>query len=373
MTRAQSLSLVFVTVGVMLLFERKYRWLALAAFAYVWAYNLFVLLAVLAFLWAIAGWWTERRFEWTPIGWTAAGIVAGFVANPYFPRNARLFWENLAGKTALPAGAGSEWYALPSWLLLKSSFIAFAAMLIGYLAFGYLLNDAAFGLPRASVPVSGRSVGTSRLRRPLFFLLVATLLLILTARSKRFAEYWPPCAVLFAAFTLQAVWDRQSETGRDTPATPDRRLKTAALVVLLGGSAYALWMAGQTMNTRVSLDQYRGGAEWLRAHAPAGETVFNVSWDDFPKLYYYDPSRPYVAGLDPLYLSNADPELGRLYERIATGKEENPGSMIRARFGAQYVFAGKPLDRAFYLRAMFSDQFDKVYEDPQCLILKVKE
>jgi len=35
------------------------------------------------------------------------------------------------------------------------------------------------------------------------FLIFSTALMLMTARSRRFAEYWPPFAILFAAFTLQ--------------------------------------------------------------------------------------------------------------------------------------------------------------------------
>jgi hypothetical protein len=37
----------------------------------------------------------------------------------------------------------------------------------------------------------------------LFFAIFATLLLVLMARWRRMAEYWPPFAVMFAAFSLK--------------------------------------------------------------------------------------------------------------------------------------------------------------------------
>ena len=49
-------------------------------------------------------------------------------------------------------------------------------------------------------------------------------------------------------------------------------------------------------------DTYRAGAEWMRANVPAGQIVFNTDWDDFPRLFYYDPTHNYVSGLDPTYL-----------------------------------------------------------------------
>ena len=42
-----------------------------------------------------------------------------------------------------------------------------------------------------------------RAHHSLFFLVFATVLMIMTARWKRIAEYWPPFAVMFSAFALQ--------------------------------------------------------------------------------------------------------------------------------------------------------------------------
>ena len=65
-------------------------------------------------------------------------------------------------------------------------YVALAAMLVGYIAFDF----------------SDRK----RAQRPLYFLILSTALLLMIARWKRFAEYFPPFAILFAAFTLENFW-----------------------------------------------------------------------------------------------------------------------------------------------------------------------
>ncbi len=60
-----------------------------------------------------------------------------------------------------------------------------------------------------------------RAHHPLFFLVFATVLMIMTARWKRIAEYWPPFAVMFAAFALQP-WLRRRAF--DPDSTVDRLL-----------------------------------------------------------------------------------------------------------------------------------------------------
>src|SRR5947208_13263295 len=70
--------------------------------------------------------------------------------------------------------------------LFSNYYVSLATMLSGYLFFD--IEDR------------------ERAERPLFFLILSTSLLLMTARWKRFAEYFPPFAILFAAFTLENFW-----------------------------------------------------------------------------------------------------------------------------------------------------------------------
>jgi len=72
---------------------------------------------------------------------------------------------------------------------------------------------------------------------------------------------------------------------------------------------------------------YKAGAAWLQKNVPANDLVFNTDWDDFPRLFYYDPTHRYITGLDPTYLYDRDPALSKLYDRITLGKEEDPGPL----------------------------------------------
>ena len=379
MTRAQSLSLIFLIAGIALLFEEKYRWLALLAFFYVWTYNLFVILGLLVLLWEVAGWWAESRFEWRSIAWTAAGMAAGLVLNPYFPNSIRLLWQHVVAR-GLQAGVdqsiGAEWSPISSWLLLKSSFLAFLAMVAGYMAFGY-------------VAASGNR---SRMRRPLFMLLLASMLMVATVRWRRFAEYWPATAVLFAALTFQTLQETQTrprEAGERAgkratvdahPAIVDpgrvhRNKVVVALAVCLffGEAGYQAWMARQIIATSVNPNEYRGGTEWLISHVPQNEIIFNTAWEDFPKLFYYDQVHDYVTGLDPLYLRNGNESLSDLYTRIVNGQERQAAPLVRNSFRARYVFVSALSNPQFRMNAMESGEFEPVYADRDCLILKVRE
>jgi hypothetical protein len=195
MAKAPPLAIVFMIIGIYLLFEKKYVWLAPLAFLFVWTYSLFVTLVAAACIWPIVIFWSERRFDrrsvWRTLSaplYTIAGTIAGFIINPYFPKNVWLFYEHVRIKLTpgdFTTSVGTEWYPYESWYFLGSCIIAFAAMLVGYVAF-----DAS---------------DRRRSARSLLLLVFSTLLMIASFRSRRFVEYWPPFAVLFAAFSLHPI------------------------------------------------------------------------------------------------------------------------------------------------------------------------
>ena len=393
MTKAQSISILFIVVGIVLLFERRYIWLLPTAFLYVWTYNLFVILGVLSLIWVGVVWWSEQRTEWRPLLWTGLGTATGFVIHPYFPNNVRLFFEHIiakSGQASMPAGVGFEWYSFSSWAFLKSSLIASTAMIVGYIAFGY-------GLSRGD---------RIRLQRPLLFLLFSSVLLLITIRSIRFMEYWPPFAVLFAAFALQAVWDSEcrsphllrqaGENLHSVPAGLDdveepkgkrnggpRRTQDVIAIALVLAilSFYSLCTTRAIIDhVTVGPEHYRAGAEWLRNNVPRGTLIYDVNWSDFPKLFFYDASHNYVSGLDSLYLLDQHPELAQLNERLSRREEEDPAAAIRSLFGASnpagvsYIFVGDrpaPPSPEWLRYIMKTGKFQTVYEDNECMILHV--
>jgi hypothetical protein len=188
MTKAPPVAIIFTVIGIYLLFEKKYWLLLPLAFIFTWTYSLFVILTGMAIIWTCVMGWSERRFEWRPLAWTFTGTVAGLVINPYFPKNIRLFIEHVLIKATVSGfttDVGQEWYPYDSWYLLGSCLIAFVAMVVGYAFYD--------------------SSDRKRAARPLFFLFFSTILMLASFRSRRWVEYWPPFAVLFAAFSLKAL------------------------------------------------------------------------------------------------------------------------------------------------------------------------
>jgi hypothetical protein len=314
--------------------------------------------------------------------WVTLGVVAGLVINPYFPQNLHLIYEHAKIKLTLDeefnTKVGGEWYSYKTWEFLGNSFVACVSMVVGYIA----LDPAE------------RKQGS----HPLFFALFATALMVMNAKWRRIAEYWPPFAVMFAAFSLkpwldgtrfalprlpsdimaelEPFFDRGRVAVNGDDSSVREWLKNIAITVVALLLSLALFL-----NLRVTIrdisqsephDYYKRGADWLRTHVPEGHLIFNTDWDDFPRLFYFDSSHRYVSGLDPSYLYDKNPELSDLYENITLGKQEDPGPLIRDRFGATYVFSDND-HHDFFDHARASGWFEIVYEDEQCTIMRIRD
>ncbi|HEX6731773.1 MAG TPA: hypothetical protein VF074_17235 [Pyrinomonadaceae bacterium] len=381
MAKAPPFAIIYLVIAIHLMFKRKYWPLLPLAFVFTLTYDMFVLLLLAAVIWVGVIGWTEFRFEWRPLVWVVVGVVAGLVINPYFPQNLWLLYEHLTIKITasdFDVKVGQEWYPYTSWEFLANSFVACVAMLVGYIFF--------------------EPGDRKRAHFPAFFLIFSTALLIMTARWKRIAEYWPPFAIMFAAFSLQP-WlegtrssltrlshdvlaelqpflDREAGfiAGRRKEASDWIRMIVVAAITLMLGVALYLNQRAAAIEIGASEPHtfYEKGATWLRNHVPPGNIIFNTEWDDFPRLFYFDSSHYYVSGLDPNYLYDQNPELSRLYERITLGHEANPGPLIRDRFRSRYVFTDNK-HHDFSAAAQESGWFEIVYEDEQCMIFHIRD
>jgi hypothetical protein len=427
MGKAMSVSIVMLIVGINLLFKRKYVWLLPLAFVFALTYDMVFLLGAAAGLWLVVRMWQERALNrevaraLIAVGLVVVGIASGFVINPYFPHNLQLLYEHVVIKITskdFTTQVGSEWYPYSTWEFLGNCGVALAAMVAGFIAF--------------------RNASREGQQRAFFFLLFSTLLMIANARWRRFSEYFPPFAVLFAAFALEPLIRsaRERLTARETVETtdevktssatdaetfaateagastvdadasastvaderpaPERVERARAWEFVLVGTVFVILCAPLVWYTRVTSQDiagmsgpnfYRGGVEWLSKHADKGELVLNSDWDDFPKLFFYNPDLAYISGLDPTYLLDKNQKLSELYAKITIGKDlsdeevANMGATIRENFctgdGAErrcvrYAFTDKEHED-FFNNALDSGWFDVAYEDNECAVLRLRE
>lgn len=384
MAKAPPLTIIITIIGIYLLFERKYKWLLPLMFVFVWTYSLFPLLFIAAAIWTVIIAWNERKLEWQPVVFTGGGMLLGNVVNPYFPNNFKLFFEHLMTKMtggSYPVPVGGEWYPYASLDLLTHFPVALAAMLVGYILFA---------------PKNGKLP-----EKATFFLCFVSLLLGAQFVSKRYAEYFPPFAILFAAFSWQAFripnilelpedFRKEIEPYLDKKKSERQELyETLKLVgvwtlgiflvvyfvyIVRGVNAFGIeksGIIGEIRGNEPNL-KYKRSMDWAQANIPEGEMIFNCNWDDFPKLFFFNQKHTYAYGLDPNYLYTKNPELYKLIPEITSGRIDEAAPIVRDRFGSNYIFSDAKENQDMLVKALASGWVDKVYEDDEAYILKIR-
>jgi len=359
-TRAQSLSLGMLVLGYAWLLEGKYKHLAVLGFVYVWMYDAFPLMIALAGLHFIAVALTEHRLEFRPLLYTSAGILLGMIVNPYFPDNLIFSYHHMLPKLAdaTSVRVGNEWYPYDTKQLLDNSLPALVAFASGAFALG----------------LTNRKMD-ARTALGLFISLLFGLMLF---QARRFVEYFPPFALIFAAFAWAPLLAPKPDPAQAT-STPRPQLLSllqSYLPVTVLSLAVILGIAGSISPARAALDSskpyglYANASLWLEKNTPAGSRVFQTDWDDFPRLFYYNTHNTYLIGLDPTYLQLYDALLYDLWVDITQGDVENPSQIIARTFDSQFIHTD--LNHGDFLEVAGDDPgLKEVYRDDQAVIFEV--
>ena len=358
-TRAQSLSLGILALGYAWLLESKYKHLALLGFIYVWMYDAFPLLIALAVLHFLSVALTERRLEFRPLLYVSGGILLGMIVNPYFPANLIFSYHHMLPKLAdaTSVSVGNEWFPYDTKQLLDNSLPALAAFASGALALG--LTDRKMDA------------------RTALGLFVSLLFGLMLFQARRFVEYFPPFALIFAAFAWEPLFESKPAAPSSAPSRlPYRNGVQRYFPVTVLSLAVALGIAGSISPARAALDRskpyglYANASAWLEKNTPAGSRVFQTDWDDFPRLFYYNTHNTYLIGLDPTYLQLYDTDLYDLWVDITQGDVENPSQVISTSFDSRYIHTD--LNHKDFLNVAAEDPgLREVYRDDQAVIFEV--
>jgi hypothetical protein len=354
-TRAQSLSVGVLALGMVLLLEGRYKWLAVLSFLYVWMYDAFPLLLAFTVLHAIAIFLLEKRLEYRPLLWVGGGMLAGLVVNPYFPDNLIFTYHHLLPKlmNATSISVGNEWYPYETEQLLENSPLALAAVAGGALA---------LGLTERKMDV-----------RTAFSLLVALMFGVMLFKARRFIEYFAPFALVFSAFAWAPILRTEMENfvNANSLSWLKSRFTHIVLAVLVGVGMYlSISDARKQVAGSKSYDLFAGASEWLVQNTEPGERVFNTDWDDFPRLFFYNTHNTYIVGLDPTYMQLYDAELYDDWVAITRGNVDQPSQSILTRFSSRYVVTDL-LHKNFLEKAADDPNLMEVYRDDKSAVFKI--
>lgn len=358
-TRTQSLSLFLLILGMLWLLEEKHWHLAGLAFVFVWSYNAFPLLLVMGVLYFVAALIIKRETRWRGLAYICAGILAGLIINPFFPRNLVFTFRHILPKLGTPAisGLGNEWFPYTTAQLLENSFAALLAFISGAFALG----------------LKGRKMNI----KTAFAFLLTLFFAILLFRARRFVEYFPPFALIFAAFawaplTKKLLADQTNRNSSRNQTWKAWKYMVLAVILIALSGYQAISSARLLIRSSKPYHLYREAAAWLEENTPENTLVFQTDWDDFPRLFFYNTHNTYLAGLDPTYLQQYDPALFDLWVDITRGRVENPSEKILEDFNARIILSDLNHDD-FINQAEADPQIIEVYRDKQAVIFQIPE
>ena len=290
------------------------------------------------------GW---RRFRTTL--WTCAGVVAGLVINPFFPNNLK-FWA-IANFGVL----GAEWSHLDD-ALYASEMAPVRSDLFLHENLGAFAITAFCALMLTWVR---RATDEARTLLVLTFGFFG-----LSLMSHRFAELWAPFSVLLLAVLVR---DALEDAAWKPPRWGVAVLSVAVAVLL----ALTLRIDRAAAASEEVVD-YAAASRWMEKNVPPGETLFHPGYDEFDALFFHDPRRRFLFGIDPGFFLAASKERYALWSELVHGEVADAWEPIRHTFRCRWVFLPR---RYVSLRRLIDrdPRFVQRYRDRDCGIYTVAD
>ncbi|MEK7647000.1 MAG: hypothetical protein AAB378_01325 [Patescibacteria group bacterium] len=304
---------------------------------------------------------TEKVLAWQTILASLAGLLTGWVLRPDFWGAAKIAYVQivqlmLEKRAGTPLHFGMELYPLP-WRDLGFFALFLALWLAAILVFVRALIRRNVGNPfQATVLWSS-------------FILSAVFWLMTMFVAERSFDFFAAFGVVFmaSAFTYLV------------------RNKIKKFVAIFGAAVfvvmavYGVYQTGKFLNTiGVDAQRFKSAMEWLKNNSEPGDVVFNVSWDYFPELFFWNTKNFYVSGMDPIFQYAYNPKMYWEAYYLETGKTaeftcaatacapealEETHTALKRDFKAKYLFLDKYFDGRFYAYLATDRRFLLKYED----------
>ena len=302
-------------------------WTGVISLVYAWSYSnpQFIVIPVLFF--AAAGVRTDGWKSFWLAAAAIAGVLLGLLIHPQFP-NSFLIWkvqsfDALFGP--LLAGGARQYGTLlppqemmaPSVIWNRNALPLYIFVYLNFLIFTRLVARLGWkGIPAHFYAVGGLSL-----------LFTGGTFLVL-----RTVEYAGPFAGLFGAL----VWSLALKEDVFLPGrrNPRKFCLVLSLVVMLPALAASATNISYSKNVT---PRPEGIGPWMEQNFPAGTLVVNLSWGDFPSLYYASRKMVYLWGMDPEFSVAADPVRTRRIERTFLNSSELTPRRFHAVTGAKYA------------------------------------
>ena len=231
---------------------------------------------------------------------TAVGFLAVSLIAPGFPTYMReiifgVFSDTIVGKK-VAISEGGELYPVKIFDYLSMNMVLFAAFLIGISL--EISRYVSMRRERTLAAQSERQV----VEGALFAISLSFFLFSLI--SRRNLDFYVIAVMAYIPMVLVHF----SEGIRALEPIAKRALIVGVAIFV----TYLVTATGLAINDKIAsmqpYDFLERPSEWLKKNVSRGEIIFNPTWNWFPSLYLYNPGNRYIAGIEPRFLYNYDPE-----------------------------------------------------------------
>lgn len=373
--KASPLALLFFFTGVVCVMKRAWKPLFFVTALYVLAHGGWPLLFIATMLLWIGELMYEHFIEGKgltklklffnketllSLGSLILGALFGILLHPYRAGLVRfLKTQILSIGVATPFDQvvlGIEWrpYELSAFIF-DFSFLWIAALV---LVFGFLFAR------HTRVP-------ETTMRRGIALGLCSAMMIALTFKSRRFGEYMAPMFVLWFAVLAQAIdWKKMHEEFKRT----EMHIKGLLAILLLAAFGRGMWATYIFFHTdQRAFHRFLPALEVIDEHLSSGERLYHSNWAQFPELFVHRDQYTYIAGLDPVFLLEANPELSHAYTALMVGKEgADPYEIMHNKFGSSISLLEKRTDTDLIHLLKEDERFKLLFEDEELVVFLVE-
>lgn len=300
------------------------------------------------------------------------GLSLGIITNPYFPENLWFTWIQ-AVKIGLvnyqdKISVGREWYPTSLGEILGNMSLMILFFVAAVIAFFSTIQKKNF--------LTGET-GKKMAQETMFLTVLAGTFFVLTLKSRRSAEYFIPLALLASSWLMETALLARPGLLSDARAFFKKTFWSKAFAVYL--ALAIVFIAGRDVNAvkkyfdkSFNPDTYREAAAAIEVNAAPGDMVWNAVWDEFAMLFYWDKKQYYLAGLDPTFFYEFNPDLYNAWFEAINGRYQGDlAELISGKFGARIVFTSSRYGK---MRQILKDdsRFELIYDDESSSVFKIR-
>jgi len=325
----------------------------------------------------------RRPWEWRKWVAALAGMALGVALRPNPLGAVKLEYvqfvvHEIVRRKGIPLMFGREWAATT----LGDTATFFTWFLLVWVGVMVLFVVAALARSEGGSSEDRTLLWSSLALSVLFFV-------VMVHSTKRATPLWATFAVIFVAKAFSQLLHGRAAKESKWLETETRLVVTWLVVAAL------LVMTGEVITQHLIYEQWAGrssyrlsgAARWLEANSRPGEIVFDVNWDMFPELFFWDTRNRYVSGLDPIFLYAYDQALYWKAHHLERGpatsqtwgsmdregaKMEDVHSVLKRDFAASYLVLESQRNGELEQYLDGDPRFERAHDDGEVVVYVIK-